>query len=615
MKFVSRRRSFRPMLDRLEPRFALAVDTLAIGGQQVASFMDSTGDMVTVSITGSAGTAVFRDAGNSPVADGDNIASVTITGASSDFQLTFGAQNGILPTSIGPRNGVDSVYLGQITADTVIRGINTVTSAAIAPGGGPSTAVSGDISFVLTSFEGVNFSKGGGLFVDVVTGRDSDNLGILLTRGLIPYATIGIRSTLDAVMTLGTTSGSSVDGRLFIGSATADSSLTLAGSNRKEGKNSQLEIVVPGPFDADVTIQGDFNGVANLAGPAGDIWLIQGNVGPKAVLKAAAWQDAPFDPEAVTGTPGVAAVINPAVAVVGNFGGTINATQGAVDMTLNGDVLGSARINAANDVSLGTLGSVRKGAEISSDDDVVVIVDRDFAGKIASRGNVNAGVSGNMQGAIQSGSGDVELSVLGSVLKGSSLVTGGDALVFVDRNFSGSIACDELMFFVDGDVGKSSRITVNRVWDWLNVGGIQIFSVGGQFAGILNAVEFDGAGGDQQVTIVGGGVASGARFNVGYFWDDTLIFEGDFQGNLRTLSNLEARLVFTGDVSRITIAGQVLADITVGGTLMYLNSNSYFQPTGVGKRTGEFWNGLFQPTGSLTTGRYVTVVPVAPSVG
>ena len=594
---------------------ALAVDTLSIGGQQVASFMDSTGDLVIVSITGSAGTAVFRDAGDSPVGDADNIAFVTITGASPDFQLTFGASSGLVPTSIGPKNGVDSVYLGQITADSVIRGVNTVTSSAVAPGGGPSTAISGDISFVLTSFEGVNFSKGGGLFVDVVTGRDSDNRGILLTRGLIPYATIGIRSLLDADMVLVTAKGASVDGRLLIGSASADSFLQLAGPGSGAGKNSGLEIVAPGPFDADVTIQGDFNGVANLAGPAGGFWLIQGNVGPKAVLKAAAWQSAPFELESATRGPGAAAVIDPAVAVVGNFRGTINATQGAIDMTLNGDVLGTARINAANDVRLATLGSVRKGAEISSDDDVTIIVERDFAGKIASTGTVTAGISGNFRGAIQSGSGDVELSVLGSVLNGSSLVTGGDALVFAEGNFSGVVACDDLIFSVGGDVTKGSRITVNRVWDWLNIGGIQIFSVAGQFAGILNAVEFDGAGGNQQVTIVGGGVASGARFNVGYFWDDTLVFEGDFEGNLRLLSNLEARLVFRGDVHRITIAGQVLADITVDGTLDYLNANSYFVPTGSGKKTGEFWNGLFQRTGSLTSGRYVTVVPPLPPIG
>jgi hypothetical protein len=491
-----------------------------------------------------------------------------------------------VPSSIGPLNGVDSVYLGRITADSVIRGVNTVTSAAFEVEGGPSTTVDGDISFVLTSFEGVNFSKGGGLFVDVVTGRDSDNVGIVLTRGLIPYATIGIRDRLDADVILGSARGASVDGRLFIGSATADSSLQLAGPSRRAGTNSQLQIVAPGPFDAEVTIQGDFNGVANLAGPAGGIWVIQGNVGPKAVLEAAAWQDEPFE-----------GVINPTVAVNGNFGGTINATQGGVALTLNGDVLGTARINAADEALLGTLGSVKKGAEITSHGDAVVTVNRTFAGKIAG------------------GTGDVTLSVLGSVLQGGSLVTSGDALVYVERNFSGIVACDELMFSVGGNVAKASRITVNRVWDWLSIGGIQIFSVGGEFAGILNAVEFDGAGGNVQVTIVGGGVASAARFNVGYFWDDTLVFEGDFKGNLRMLSNLEANLVFRGDVHRITIAGQVLANITVDGTLAYLNSNSYFSPTGAGKRTGGFLNGLFQQTGSLTSGRYVTVVPPAPPVG
>jgi hypothetical protein len=91
---------------------------------------------------------------------------------------------------------------------------------------------------------------------------------------------------------------------------------------------------------------------------------------------------------------------------------------------------------------------------------------------------------------------------------------------------------------------------------------------------------------------------------------DTIVFEGDFRGNVRVLQDLQADLTFTGNLDRITIGGQVIADITVGGTLTYLNANSWFEPTGSGKKTGNFADGFLATTGTLTTGKYVTVVPV-----
>ncbi len=90
------------------------------------------------------------------------------------------------------------------------------------------------------------------------------------------------------------------------------------------------------------------------------------------------------------------------------------------------------------------------------------------------------------------------------------------------------------------------------------------------------------------------------------------MFQGNFQGNIRVLQDLVADLQFTGDLKRITIGGQVLSDITVGGSLFYLNSNSWFEATDSGKRIGNFRNGSLRTTGTLTTGKYVTVVPVAP---
>lgn len=785
------RRTFHPTLDRLEPRLALAVDTLSIGGEQVAGFTDASGDMVVVSITGSAGTAVFRDAGDGPVGDGDDIASVTITGASPDFQLTVGASTGILPGSIRPLNGVFSVYLGRITADSVIRGVNTVTSPGPEPSSVSSTAIYGDIVFVLESFEGVNFSKGGGLFVDVVTG-DDENFGVVLTDGFSPYTTIAIREQLDAFILLGANNNGTADGRLLIESASSES-LIFVNYAGNTGTNSKLEILGgEGPFDAGVGFRGSFAGTVNLQSPAGGTWLFEGNVAQSAVLKAAAWNGLT-----------VSASLPPGVNVRGTFAGTLNATAGAVSLTVGGAVKGTARINSADRVTLDAA-SVAAGAEINAAARATVDVTRNFAGRVSAddvtatvggtvagatmssassvsldvtgsitnstltafygvsgtvggtisnstlrsgtdeislsiAGNivnsrfisteqdvrltvggsvsrsaftaggkmslaigrsmtsslVDAGknlsmfVSGdvskskffygqsagfllepdlrffaanlldsdfvsrnatiysslvhvardargvqfmseqtegikefligrNFQGSIEDGA-DVLLYVGGSVQKGSSLVASGNAEVIVNRNFDGVVNVKDLVFRVTGNVSKDSRIVANQVRDWRSdINALVLlpnFTVGGRFDGIVNVGVFDAFPGDTTVTVVGGGAGKSARFYVGRFNTDTIVFQGNFQGNVRVLQDLVANLQFSGNLDRITIGGQVLADITVGGTLSYLNSNSYFRPTGAGKKTGEFLNGRFQQTGSLTTGKYVTVVPVGPAVG
>jgi hypothetical protein len=748
------RRTFQPALDRLEQRMALAVDTLSIGGEQVAGFTDASGDFVVVSITGSAGTAVFRDGTGGVVGDGDDIASITITGASSDFQLTVGARSGLVPSAIGPLNGVDSVYLGRITADTVIRGINTVTSAAVEPNGVSSAAINGDISFVLESFVGVNFSKGGGLFVDVVTGGDGGgegNVGILLSKGFSPYSTIAIREQLDAVVVLGAENRAKADGRLLIESATADS-IIIVNQSGGTATNSKLEILGgAGPFDATVDIRGTFAGTVNLQSPAGGGWLFEGDVAKSAVLKAAGWEGAFF----------IDAPFGPGVTVGGDFAGTITSTAllltdvsaadtiGNILLTVGGNVTSSARVNSAAGLQLLVQGSVLKGAQATAVGDLIASIEGNVSGatltagidlllqvggnvlptsavpalrrprnvansKVAAGGDMvlfvsgdvskstfttgngdimfelfldvgplvefpsgilgsvrnstfvsggsidgsvgefvsgrNVSVSGSrfvttgtgpdaelsllvdgdFQGTIQGGSANVGLVVGGSVQRGSSLATGGDAEVVVVRNFSGVVDVNALQFFAGGNVAKESRIVAGRVAAWnrpeiarkiavgpLNGGPIdgQSFYVGGRFDGILNAGAFDAYDGVATVTIIGGGAGKSARFYVGRFESDTVVFAGDFRGNVRVLEDLLADLTFTGNVDRITIGGQVLTDITVGGTLQYLNSNSYFYATDAVKKTGEFWSGFFVRTGSLTTGKYVTVVPVGPAVG
>src|SRR4029434_8017839 len=153
----------RPGTELLEQRIAPAtiVNPLSIGGTTTATFTDSDGDIVTVRIAGSAGSVNFTDAGGNAVDDGDNIASVEITGASTNFTLTYSVDVA----------GAGGVQMGDITSNKIIRGIYSVRdSAAASP-------------FFLGSFKGVNFSADGGLAVDNIIG-DATDVGLQLSGGL-----------------------------------------------------------------------------------------------------------------------------------------------------------------------------------------------------------------------------------------------------------------------------------------------------------------------------------------------------------------------------------------------------------------------------------------------
>jgi len=463
------RRTRRPgrdrlVIDRLESRIALALDTLSIGGQTVGGFTDFTGDQVVVSITGSKGTAVFRDSNGNQVADGENIASISITGASPDFQLTVGAaflrSAGEITTSgIGPKNGVDTVYLGRVTADSVIRGINTIDSDGFIPGGGPTVARSDEIRFEIESFLGVDFSEGGGLFVDLVTGGD-ENLGVVLTKGFSPYSTIAIRERLDAVVILGAENKGTAEGRLLIESATADS-LILVNNAGSTGANSKLEILGgEGPFNAGVAFRGPFAGTVNLQSPAGGTWLFEGDVAPSAVLKAAKWDGLTVGDD-----------LPPGIVALRGFAGTLNATDGVVSLTVGGAVKGTARINAGGDVKLDAQ-SVEAGAEINAIGRATLDVGRNFAGRLSCYELRPSTIGGNLAGATISARSGISVAVGGSItnstlssaygvsvgvggnISNSTLSAGSSAVRF---DVTGNVVNSRFIanFYISGDVGGS----------------------------------------------------------------------------------------------------------------------------------------------------------------
>ncbi|MGB8852296.1 MAG: LamG-like jellyroll fold domain-containing protein [Pirellulales bacterium] len=602
----------------------------------------------------------------------------------------------LLPSAAAPSFGnVYSAAYDSNTNVTTITLANGVTTAAGTTAGALTLAKAVQPEFRLTTFVGKNFSNrslkdGGGLFVDVVQGgsyvydgETIDNLGILLTDGLLAYSTIGIRKELAATVVLGTTNKASVDGRMFVESATPESILYVGSQNARIAKNSTFQLQGgAGEFGADVLVNQAFNGVVNLAGPATGEWLFVKGVGSRAVLNAYGWED---------------------VAVNGNFAGTINSTSTALPFTsifspadlvlfVDGNLTSTARINSGAGLLMEVVGSVQKGAVISAAGAAEMAIAGNFLGAASTGLGMAATVSGNLSGArletagamvlnvgrsvinssivggdnilpgavggdvgalkratglnatvsgnivnsrFASALGEMVIDVTGSVQKGSSFSAVDQAAIDVAGNFDGTVAADDLRFFVDGNVSKASRIAASWVIDWQNAGTAN-FEIGGRLDGIVNVGEFYAIGGDigpdsigsfgpvQEVTILGNGAGSNARFNVGSFNPgDTLVFNGNFNGNMRVLQDLTSNLTFNGNVSRLSFGGRigsfapgntitpVNVAINVTGKLLYLNSNSYFEATTPGK-AGSFWNDSAKATpatGTLSTGSYVKVVP------
>jgi len=316
--------------------------------------------------------------------------------------------------------------------------------------------------------------------------------------------------------------------------------------------------------------------------------------------------------------------------VGGNMSGS-NAQTGSGNLTVNvtGNLTSSTFTSTSDDVTLDVGGDFLKN-KIVTGDNVELTVGRDaLDNTVIADDDVTLDIGRNWRGVAQSSSSDLQLNVGGSVLKGSSFSSGEDTLVNVRGNFDGSTTSRDLRFFVDGNVSKASRIIAQRVTDWTGLG--PNFGIGGRFDGLLNVVNFDAHDGFQTVTLIGGGAGKSARFYVDQFETDNLVFNGNFDGNLRVLQDLRANLNFGGNVSRITIGGRVGSfapgntiekipvSINVAGRLLYLNSNSYFQAAQPGKN-GTFWNDAtstdpnsLAATGLLSTGSYVTVVPTRPA--
>jgi hypothetical protein len=482
----------RPHTEILEQRIAPATITnpLAIGGTTQATFTDSDGDLVTVRISGSAGSVTFLDGGGNPVDDGDNIASVEITGGSPNFVLTYSVDV----------VGAGEVAMGNITSDKIIRGIFSIPD---------STAAS---SFVLGSFEGVNFSTDGGLAVDRIAGN-ATGMGLKLSGGLHKEAVIAVRSSLEADVTLGD-GKDLVDGTLVVqGSSPGTADFTVNGTT---GPN--FSWVQSGSFEGAVSFNGAFNGSITIDGQTNGSWNFTKGVAAAARLHSDDWDN---------------------LQVTGPFAGMISSSSSDVIMTLNGDLKSTARIQGSGGVTLTISGNVLPGASAVCDN------------------GLTFSVGGNMSGTFVAGSGDL-LGTVGGSVTGASLIGSSDTSITVSGNVTKSTIAGDNELFLDIDGG----VTDSDISSGHNVATLTI-------DGAIKGSRFSG-----ETTGTIGNSITGSRFRASGFDDVTLTVAGSVTSTIIETDD-EIALNVTGSVSKsrfIATTGGV--SLTVGGDLLKVTAIS-----------------------------------------
>ena len=495
-----------PLEQRIAP--ATIVNPLSIGGTTQATFTDSDGDIVTVRIAGTAGSVDFFDAGAGPVNDGDDIATVNITGASANFTLTYSVDNGA---------NAKIVQMGNITSDKVLFGIFSVPDST------------GGSIFNLTSFKGVNFSAGGGLAVDDIVG-DAADLGLELSGGLHKDATLLIRRTVDGDLVLGN-GGDLIDGTMIVGGAgTAGSDLTVNGNT---GIN--FSWVGNSSFAGAATFNGTFKGSVDIDGSTNGAWKFNKGVEAAATLHSDDWQN---------------------VAVTGAFAGLISSESSHVVMNVSGDLKSTAKIQSSGAYTLTIGGNVLAGATAVSDDGSSFTVGGNMSGTFIAGSSSFVGTVGkDVKGATIVGSFDASVTVGGSVINST---IEGDNELFLD--ITGSVSNSDLssghsdsIITIDGSVKNSRFSGETTATIGGSVSGSQFVSGGDGNAPSDSDISLTVAGSVIKTTVTGGNVV---------FLDIT---GGVANSNIGSHGSAETLLTIDGDVKSSQFHGDTTA--TIGGSV------------------------------------------------
>lgn len=366
-------------MEALESRVLPAATIVGLpGAGATRTFEDSTGDIVTVRVSGTTGTATFTDAGAGAVADGDDIAGVVITGASTDFTLTysFDASGDVADDPLTllvdeTFDSPDTVEMGNITSSRVIKGVYSV----------PLNDAGAQIgSFTLGSFIGPGFSLHGGLNADDVVGNATD-VGVDLSGSLGSTNAINFRGNVDADIRI----RGSLNGTIAFGDGvTVDSAWVVNGAVGGNGG-----IGGSGDFLGTATFVGTFYGSATVDGDVDGNWTFNSSVPASAQLKADDW----FDVNALR-----------------NFGGQILSNSG-ISLDVGGSITGTANLSGTDDVVVNVTGSILSGARFSSSSDVVATVGGNVSGIFTASGDVTLDVGGSLTNATADSGSSLEITV------------------------------------------------------------------------------------------------------------------------------------------------------------------------------------------------------------
>jgi len=496
-------------IEQLEERANPSIPAAGLSpiGVTSAIFTDADGDSITVRVAGTAGLAVFTDGGGNPVDNGDDIAAVQITGASSDFTLTY--------TLNTDGAGADTVAMGNITSNRPILGVYSVArnNAGVLVG-----------NFVLRSFIGPSLSINGSINADDVVGN-VDGVGIDLAS-LAAGRAINIRDAFDADLIIRGVLGGSVNVGGSVGAAAA---FTVRGNVLPTGVLAS----VGGSFAGTVEVFGAFAGIATIGGNATGAWDLHGVVQRTGRLLADRWAD---------------------VTARTDWGGSISAVSGTAVIEVNRNVLSTAVFDGFTDVSLTVGGSVLAGATVLAGDDIVATVTKNTSGnwgagisislttdrvvaesRLSGGNDVAVTAAHGVNGAHLNAANAANLNIAQGGLS-NSIVTANGAL---NASIVGPVANSQLASEFDATVGVTGSVVGSVL-------GSGSFDLELTVSGSVTRTTLFSQESDVTATIGGGLVQS-------------VVIGGDAD---------DVRLTVNGNIDRTEIHGPSDVTVNVGGSLI-----------------------------------------------
>ncbi len=495
-----------------------------------ATFTDGDGDVITIWLTGTTGSVTFvsnETTVNGMVDNGENLVSATITGASTDFSMTFSVDS-----SGGGATGV--VRLGDITSDRAIRGIYTVVDTT----SGPASL------FELGSFSAPGFTTSGGLSVDQIDGNILGS-ALSLTQGVAAGQTVFVAGTLTGNVSLGRwglagtmdVNGAVGAGTWALGPVVNTGFLGLMGNT--------VATMTAGSFAGLAEIAGTDTGTTTLA--------------------------------SLTGTGRVQAGKFSDLRVTGNVDGTVQthsaAATNGISLNVGGSMTATSRLLSYGNLTLAVTGNIASGALVQGYSDVTLSVGGSLMGTAVAYSDMSAAITGNMTGGTLVGGSDIT-AVIGGSVTNSTLTASSGGTVDIAGQMTGSLLCStkshELTLDVGGNVA-SSTVVVGEYGLEATVGGNvtnSIFELGDHPSTLDISGNVTGTRIDSYQSIrdshVGGSVTNSTVSS--YFRDLTLTIDGQVTG-----SNLESGASSDYD---LTVAGGVTSSrlfvhdsFSIGGSL------------------------------------------------